>query len=105
LRKEEPVLLTNLNIGVDVLGPPLESALSKDSADEKLLVAANVDSRFLTIPTRLSSLPKVETTLMVGGGIGVSGIRIELLELLAAFGRRRSIFFTLLVMFSTIFLG
>ena len=77
--------MTNLNIGVDVLGPPLELALSKDSADEKLLEAANVDSRFLTIPTRLSSLPKVETTLMVGGGIGVSGIRIELLELLAAF--------------------
>jgi len=63
------------------------TAESDESFAEKLLDIAKVGSSLLTTSTRSLSDPKVDTTLIVRGGAGVSGTIMELLELLAALGR------------------
>ena len=75
-----------------------------DSEEEKLLDASSSGSMDLTISTRVSSLPYVDMTLILSF-TGLAGMRIELFEVSAALGGLLSILFTLLVMFSTIFLG
>ena len=100
--REDPVLLTKLNNDFFLVGGAdwVLSRPDDDSAEEKLLDAVRVGSRFITTSRKSLSLSNVDITLMpLSGDVGT---RIELLDSLCDL-MRRSILHTLDVTLFTIF--